>query len=150
MNAAVEKFGPINILAANAGITESLSYPIWKMPLDFWERTNRINVRGTFLTIKHFLLQAEKWQESEGKELENLSIVITGSVCGKVGLVRHAEYASGKAGLQVGLVKSVKNEIVRLNSRARINAVAPGWVDTPLVGDQLDNPAELYHHTQST
>jgi len=67
MNAAVEKFRPINILAANAGITESLSYPVWKMPLDFWERTNHINVRGTFLTIKRFLLQAEKWQESEGK-----------------------------------------------------------------------------------
>ena len=38
----------------------------------------------------------------------------------------HTEYASGKAGLQYGLVRGVKNEIVRLNSKARINAVAPG------------------------
>lgn len=103
--AAVEKFGPVHILAANAGITESTSYPIWKIPLDFWERTNRINVRGTFLTIKHFLLQTESWQEQTGEELENLSIVVTGSVCGKVGLAGHAEYASGKAGLQYGLVR---------------------------------------------
>lgn len=36
------------------------------------------------------------------------------------------EYASGKAGLQYGLVRGVKNEIVRLNNKARINAVAYG------------------------
>lgn len=76
--------------------------------------------------------------------------MVTGSVCGKVGLAGHAEYGSGKSGLQYGLVRGVKNEIVRLNRRARINAVAPGWVDTPLVGNQLEDPREMYHHTQST
>lgn len=60
------------------------------------------------------------------------------------------DYASGKAGLQYGLVRSVKNEIVRLNSKARINAVAPGWVDTPLIEGRLDDPAEMWVEAQAT
>ncbi|TVY49948.1 Peptidoglycan deacetylase [Lachnellula occidentalis] len=145
------RHGPINILIANAGITdESNSYPIWHLPLDLWEKTYATNIRGTFLTIKHFLLSAEETQSASGKELENLSIVVTGSECGKFGQAGHAEYASGKAGLQYGLVRTVKNEIVRLNSRARINAVAPGWVDTPLIEGRLDDPKEMWAEAQAT
>lgn len=143
--------GPINILIANAGITdESNSYPIWKLPLDLWEKTYNTNIRGTFLTIKHFLQSAEEAQISTEEELENLAIVVTGSECGKFGQAGHAEYASGKAGLQYGLIRGVKNEIVRLNSKARINAVAPGWVDTPLIEGRLDDPKELWAEAQAT
>lgn len=84
------------------------------------------HIRGTFLTIKHFLLSAEDSHKSTGQELNNLSIVVTGSECGKFGQAGHTDYASGKAGLQYGLVRGVKNKIVRLNSKARINAVASG------------------------
>lgn len=46
MEKAVSVFGPINILCANAGITdESASYPIWEMPMDIWEKTYSTNVR---------------------------------------------------------------------------------------------------------
>lgn len=148
---ARDHFGPINILAANAGITNEQEHPnIWEMPLETWENTYRVNVRGTFLTIKHFLLSAKKSQENLGKELDNLAIVVTGSECGKFGQAGHSEYASGKAGLQYGLVMTVKNEMVKLNSKGRINAVAPGWVDTPLIGDRLDDPRELYLESQGT
>jgi hypothetical protein len=102
------------------------------------------------LTIKHFLLAAKATQETLSHELENLAIVVTGSECGKFGQAGHAEYASGKAGLQYGLVPTVKNEIVRLNRKARINAVAPGWVNTDLIGDRLDDPRELYLEAQGT
>jgi peptidoglycan/xylan/chitin deacetylase (PgdA/CDA1 family) len=44
----------------------------------------------------------------------------------------------------------VKNEIVRLNSKARINAVAPGWVDTPLIEGRLDDPQEMWIEAQAT
>ncbi|GAB7348219.1 hypothetical protein MBLNU459_g6216t1 [Dothideomycetes sp. NU459] len=151
LTSAREKFGPIHILSANAGITNEASHPnIWEMPLETWEDVYRVNVRGTFLTIKHFLLTAKSCQEQLGHELENLAIVVTGSECGKFGQAGHSEYASGKAGLQYGLVMTVKNEIVRLNAGARINAVAPGWVDTPLIGDRLDDPRELYMESQGT
>lgn len=150
--AAKQHHGPINILIANAGITdESNSYPIWKIPLELWEKTYNTNTRGTFLTIKHFLQSAEESQnENGGKQLENIAIVVTGSETGKFGQAGDTEYASGKAGLQYGLVRGVKNEIVRLNSRARINAVAPGWVDTPLIEGRLDDPNEMWAEAQAT
>ncbi|GIZ43364.1 hypothetical protein CKM354_000659400 [Cercospora kikuchii] len=149
---ATSHFGPINILCANAGITNEQSHPnIWEMPLETWENVYRVNIRGTFLTIKHFIIAAiESQKASGGEELYNLSIVVTGSECGKFGQAGHAEYASGKAGLQYGLVPTVKNEIVRINSKARINAVAPGWVNTELIGDRLDDPRELYFEAQGT
>lgn len=148
---ARKRFGPVNILIANAGVTdESNDYSIWEMPLDLWEKTYRTNIRGTFLTIKHFLRAAHAAQDALGKELDNLAIVVTGSECGKFGQAGHSEYASGKAGLQYGLIRGVKNEIVRLNGKARINAVAPGWVDTPLIEGRLDDPKEMWAEAQAT
>lgn len=124
---ACDRFGPPQILIANAGITDESSHPkIWEIETEKWDEVNSVNVRGTFLTIKHFLLDVKRGQESSGQELENVSIVITGSETGVFGQEGHAEYVSGKAGLQYGLIKTVKNEIVRLNSKARVNAVAPG------------------------
>jgi NAD(P)-dependent dehydrogenase (short-subunit alcohol dehydrogenase family) len=152
MAAAVSKFGPINILVANAGITdESSSYDIWEIPLETWERTYRTNIRGTYLTIKHFLLSVREAQAAAcGAELDNVAIVVTGSETGKFGQAGHTEYASGKAGLQYGLVRGVKNEIVKLNSKARINAVAPGWVETPLIKGRLDDPKEKWTEAEAT
>jgi NAD(P)-dependent dehydrogenase (short-subunit alcohol dehydrogenase family) len=142
---------PINILCANAGITdESNSYPIWEMPTELWDRTYTTNVRGTYLTIKHFLRSVDMVQKEIGKEMVNVSVVVTGSECGVFGQAGHVEYASGKAGLQYGLVRTVKNEIVRLNGGARINAVAPGWVDTKLIEGRLDDPRELWREAQAT
>ncbi|KAH6639754.1 polysaccharide deacetylase family protein-like protein [Boeremia exigua] len=148
---AAETFGPVHILCANAGITdESNNYPIWDMPTELWDRTYAFNVRGTYLTIKHFLKQVESSQTRVGKELDNVSIIVTGSECGVFGQAGHVEYASGKSGLQYGLVRTVKNEIVRLNSKARINAVAPGWVDTKLIEGRLDDPKEMWREAQAT
>ncbi len=151
ITSAISTFGPVNILIANAGISDELaSMPIWELSLDHWDRINAVNFRGTFLTIKHFLAVAKRNQEETGQELKNLAIVVTGSECGKFGQEGHVDYASIKAGLQYGLVTTVKNEIVRLNSRARINAVAPGWVDTPLIDGRLDDPSEEWAESQAT
>lgn len=149
--AAQSRFGPINILIANAGICdESSSLPIWELPVENWDRFSKVNFRGTFLTIKHFLAAAKRAQEASGKPLDNLAIVVTGSECGKFGQEGHVDYASGKAGLQYGLVKTVKNEIVRLNPLARINAVAPGWVNTPMIEGRLDDKVEAWAEAHAT
>jgi NAD(P)-dependent dehydrogenase (short-subunit alcohol dehydrogenase family) len=120
------------------------------MPATLWDKTYAVNVRGTFLTIKHFLKLVEVSQKTTGVQLKNVSVVVTGSECGVFGQAGHVEYASGKAGLQYGLVKTVKNEIVRLNREARINAVAPGWVDTKLIEGRLDDPKEMWREAQAT
>lgn len=148
---AVADKGPINVLIANAGITDESTHPnIWEITEEKWNRVNENNVRGTFFTIKHFLLTVKHYQETSKRSLENLAIVVTGSETGVFGQAGHAEYASGKAALQYGLVRGVKNEIVKLNSKARINAVAPGWVDTPLIGDRLDDAREMWNECQAT
>ena len=109
---ASKRFGPIHILIVNAGIADqNNSLPIWELPLETWEKTSRVNVRGTFLTIKHFLRAAQTAQQTLGRELDNLAIVVTGE-------------SSSKSDLQTELVHIVKTDIVRLNSRARINVVA--------------------------
>lgn len=150
-NDSKSALGPIHILVANAGITdESVHTPIWDLDIAKWDEVNTNNVRGTFLTIKHFLRQVKDYQENSGQELANVSIIVTGSETGVFGQEYHAEYATGKAGLQYGLVKTVKNEMVRLNAKGRINAVAPGWIDTPLIGDRLDDPRELWSEAQAT
>jgi len=69
-----------------AGITdESHEFPIWKIPLELWTKIYDTNIRGTFLTIKHFLQAAEESQSESGKDVENLAIVVTGSETGKFG-----------------------------------------------------------------
>lgn len=150
--AASERFGPVNILVANAGVSDELhDIPTWELPVEHWDRINNVNYRGTFLTIKHFLAAAKRAQDAaEGVQMKNLAIVITGSECGKFGQEGHVDYAAGKAGLQYGLVRTVKNEIIRLNSLARINAVAPGWVNTPLIDGRLDDKFETWAEAHST
>lgn len=149
--AASTKFGPPCILVANAGITDESTHPyIWEIDAEKYDKVHTTNVRGTFLTVKHFLLSVKKHQEATGKELENVAVVVTGSETGIFGQEGHVEYAGGKAGLQYGFVRTVKNEIVRLNPKARINAVAPGWINTPLIGDRLDDPKEMWAESQAT
>ena len=148
---ASDNFGPPTILIANAGITDESTHPcIWEIEAEKYDKVHAVNVRGTFLTVKHFLLSVKQHQEAQGKELDNVAIVITGSETGVFGQEGHVEYAGGKAGLQYGLVRTVKNEIVRLNSKARINAVAPGWINTPLIGDRLADPREMWAECQAT
>jgi NAD(P)-dependent dehydrogenase (short-subunit alcohol dehydrogenase family) len=53
--------------------------------LEIWIKTYDTNIRGTFLTIKHFLQSAEDSQNELGKEVDNLAIVVTGSETGKFG-----------------------------------------------------------------
>jgi NAD(P)-dependent dehydrogenase (short-subunit alcohol dehydrogenase family) len=149
--ASTSKFGTPCILVANAGITdESTHPPIWEIDAEKYDKVHAVNVRGAFLMIKHFLRTVKKQQEATGQELENVAVVVTGSETGVFGQEGHVEYAGGKAGLQYGLVRTVKNEIVRLNSKARINAVAPGWVNTSLIGDRLDDPKEMWAECQAT
>lgn len=148
---ATAKFGPPCVLVANAGITDESTHPrIWELDVEKYDKVHAVNVRGIFLSVKHFLLSVKTHQESSGAELDNVAVVVTGSETGVFGQEGHVEYAGGKAGLQYGFVRTVKNEIVRLNSKARINAVAPGWINTALIGDRLDDPKEMWAECQAT
>src|SRR5262249_55485628 len=65
------------------------------------------------------------------------SLVLIGSTAGAFGEAGHADYAAAKAGL-VGLMLSLKNEIVRVAPLARVNAVFPRWTESPMTSGVVE------------
>jgi 3-oxoacyl-[acyl-carrier protein] reductase len=64
--------------------------------------------------------------------------VFVGSTAGVFGEAGHADYAAAKSAITGGLLLSLKNEIVRIAPRGRVNAVAPGWTETPMTRGLVD------------
>ncbi len=63
-----------------------------------------------------------------------------GSTAGLFGEAGHADYAAAKSAVIGGLLLSLKNEIVRIAPRGRVNAVCPGWTESPMTRSTLDDP----------
>ena len=130
---AREALGRIDVCAAVAGVWPQEDVPVWELPLERWERTLRQNLTATFLTARGFLREVVRNQAG--------SLVLVGSTAGLVGEAGHADYAAAKAALQGGLLLSLKNEIVRVAPRGRVNAVAPGWTESPMTRGHVDPEA---------
>ena len=125
-----EQAGPLDVCAAVAGIWPPEDVPVWELPLDRWEETLRANLTATFLTARGFL----RGLASTGHG----SLVLVGSTAGLFGEAGHADYAAAKAAIVSGLLPSLKNEVVRIAPRARVNAVCPGWTESPMTRGSLD------------
>jgi 3-oxoacyl-[acyl-carrier protein] reductase len=127
---ARDALGTIDICAAVAGVWPKADEPVWELSLERWEDTLRSNLTATFLTARGFLREVQR--NGHG------SLVLVGSTAGRFGEAGHADYAAAKSAIQVGLLLSLKNEIVRIGARARVNAVAPGWTYSPMTRGELD------------
>jgi 3-oxoacyl-[acyl-carrier protein] reductase len=114
--------GALEVCAAVAGVWPSEDVPVSEMSLERWRATMDANLTATFLTARGFLRQLE----SDG------ALVLVGSTAGLVGEAGHADYAAAKSAILSGLLLSLKNEVVRKNPLARVNAVAPGWTESPM------------------
>jgi len=124
MAQAITKFGSIDILVNNAGIqhTESaLNFPINK-----WNDIIAINLTAAFHTIQHALpgMQRNNWGR----------IINIASVHGLVGSKNKSAYCAAKHGI-VGLTKVIALECAEQGITA--NSICPGWVDTPLISNQI-------------
>lgn len=126
---AVEALGRLDLLIANAGKWPATDEPVWEMELGRWRRTVTVNLESVFLSCRAFLRHVATTGTG--------NIVVIGSTAGLVGEAGHSDYASAKAGLVHGLVKSLKNEIVRIAPGGRVNAVCPGWTATDMTRDVL-------------
>ena len=133
--------GPLDVCVAVAGVWPSEDVPVWKLPLERWEETVSANLTVTFLTARGFLRQVE--QRGHG------SLVLVGSTAGVFGEAGHADYAAAKSAIVGGLLLSLKNEVVRVAPRARVNAVCPGWTASPMTRAELDDP-ELVRRVTAT
>jgi 3-oxoacyl-[acyl-carrier protein] reductase len=114
--------GPLDVCAAVAGAWPSEDTPVWELSLERWRQTLDANLTSTFLTARGFLRQLD----GDG------ALVLVGSTAGLVGEAGHADYAAAKSAILGGLLLSLKNEAVRKSPGARVNAVAPGWTESPM------------------
>jgi 3-oxoacyl-[acyl-carrier protein] reductase len=109
-----------------AGVWPSEDVPVRELPLERWERTLRENLTATFLTARGFLRRGGR------------TLVLVGSTAGVFGEAGHADYAAAKSAVVHGLLLSLKNEVVRDEPLARVNAVAPGWTESPMTRGHVD------------
>jgi 3-oxoacyl-[acyl-carrier protein] reductase len=115
--------GRLDACAAVAGVWPQEDAPVWDMSLERWRATLDANLTATFLTARAFLRQLA---DRPG------SLVLVGSTAGLFGEAGHADYAAAKSALLGGLLLSLKNEVVRRHPGVRVNAVAPGWTESPM------------------
>ena len=128
--AAREALGRIDVCAAVAGVWPREDSPVWQMSLERWRDTLDANLTASFLTARAFLHEVER--NGGG------SLVLVGSTAGIFGEAGHADYAAAKSAILVGLLLSLKNEIVRIAPTGRVNAVAPGWTESPMTRGLVD------------
>ncbi len=116
----------IDTLVVNAGVWPPDFTPMHEMSLEQWANTLTADLTAAFLTCRAFL------RHLQAVPRESASIVLVGSTAALFGEAGHADYAAAKAGLTHGLTATLKNEIIRLAPRGRVNCVCPGWTDTPM------------------
>ncbi|KAJ3334507.1 hypothetical protein HDU91_002699, partial [Kappamyces sp. JEL0680] len=147
---AVVAHGPIDVLIVSHGIWPAQDVGVKDMDYDRWQHTMNVNLGGTFLVVKHYLQQLERaCQQGAGHDMLP-SIVLIGSTAGKFGEAWHADYSCSKTSMMYGLILSLKNEIVRVHPKARINTVSPGWIRTPMAARAMSDPNLLYQALASS
>lgn len=122
--------GSVDVCAAVQGVWPRDDMPVWELPLERWEETLRQNLTSVFLVARGFLREVER--NGHG------SLVLVGSTAGVFGEAGHADYAAAKSGVIGGLLLSLKNEISRIAPLGRVNAVAPGWTESPMTRGLVD------------
>ena len=114
-----EKFGPVEVLVSNAGVTKDTL--LLRMSEADFSSVIDANLTGTFRVVKRAtqgMLRARKGR-----------IILMSSVVGLLGSAGQANYAASKAGL-IGFTKSIAAELGSRNIRC--NAIAPGFIETEM------------------
>ena len=119
---AVNKFGKVDILVNNAGITKDKA--LMMMEPSEWLDVINTNLTGYFNMAKACIVTMMKQKSGV--------IINISSIAGVVGMPRQVNYSSAKAG-ELGLTKSLAKEVASYG--IRVNAVAPGFIDTDMTKD---------------
>jgi NAD(P)-dependent dehydrogenase (short-subunit alcohol dehydrogenase family) len=120
LDVALERFGRVDGFHLNAGIPGSFSG--FDIPIEEFDRAVAVNLRGTFLglrlALRHFVRQATGG-----------AVVVTSSLAGLHGDPAVVSYVATKHGV-IGLARSAA--AVGAAQNIRVNAIAPGLIDTPM------------------
>ena len=130
---AIEKFGKIDVLVNNAGITKDNL--LMRMSEEEFDKVLEINLKGTFIVTKAVTKYMMKKRQG--------AIINLSSVVGVAGNAGQCNYSASKAGI-IGFTKSVAKELASRNIRA--NAVAPGFIATDMTEVLPDAVKENIHN----
>lgn len=127
---AASRWGRLDIVFANAGINGTWT-PIEHLTEEDWNRTMDINLKGTFLTLKHAIPHLKR---------QGGSVIITSSVNGNriFSNIGASAYSTSKAG-QVALMQMAALELAE--HRIRVNAICPGAIRTN-IGENTNKTPE--------
>ncbi len=127
MDVICEKYGRVDVLVNNAGITRDQL--LMKMSEDDWDRVLDVNAKSCFNTCKAVIRVMMKARQGR--------IINVTSVVGIMGNTGQTNYAASKAAV-VGFTKSLAKEIASRN--ITVNCIAPGFIDTDMtraLGDKI-------------
>lgn len=126
-NKTVEKFGGIDLLVCNAGIWEGA--PIEDMTEEVWNKVINTNLKSAWAMTKACVPAMKK--------CESGAIVMVSSTSGQRGEANYSNYSASKGG-QISFTKALASELC---PKIRVNAVAPGWIETAMVRPAFDDEA---------
>lgn len=115
----VARFGRIDLLVCNAGIWEGA--PIEDMSEEVWNKVLNTNLKSAWAMTKACVPVMKKQPSA--------AIVMVSSTAGQRGEANYSNYAASKGG-QISFTKALAAELC---PRIRVNAVAPGWIETAMV-----------------
>ena len=121
----LERFGKIDLLVCNAGVWEGA--PIEEMTEETWNKVINTNLKSAWAMTKA-CVPAIKKQPSGAIELVS-------STAGQRGEANYSNYAASKGG-QISFTKALASELC---PKIRVNAVAPGWIETAMVRPAFDD-----------
>lgn len=137
--AAVRRFGRVDTLVVNAGSWASESESIADVSLRRWRQTVDAVLTSAFLSLREFSRLVRKQRRGNA--------VLIASTAGVFGEAGQVDYASAKAAMAYGLVRTLKNEFARLAPHTadycggRINCICPGWTVVPRNAARLGDAA---------
>lgn len=134
VSAVIERFGALDVLVNNAGITRDGL--LVRMSDEDWQRVIDTNLSGAFYLTR---AAAKVMMKARSGSIINMA-----SVVGITGNAGQVNYAAAKAGL-IGLTKSVARELA--SRSVRVNAVAPGFIETDMTGALSDATREAIAST---
>lgn len=126
VKATIERFGRVDVLVNNAGVTKDGL--LMRMSDADWDQVLDINLKGAFLFIRAVSRPMMKNKGADGASVGGV-IVNIASVVGQTGNAGQANYSASKGGL-IALTKTVAKELGSRN--VRCNAVAPGFIESKM------------------